>query len=48
MKQKNTERCEELETLKERLLAIEIEQSNGAKYYTLEELDVALLKIVNS
>ena len=33
--------------LKERLLNIELEQRNGAKYYSLEELDNALNKIID-
>lgn len=33
--------------LKERLLDIELEQKNGAKYYSVEELDVALKRILN-
>ena len=32
--------------LKERLLDIELEQRSGAKYYSLNELDAALRKIV--
>ena len=34
--------------LKERLLDIELEQRNGAKNYSLDELDSALRKIVNN
>lgn len=33
--------------LKEKLLDIELEQKNGAKYYSVEELDVALKRILN-
>ena len=33
--------------LKERLLDIELEQRSGAKYYSIEELDAALKKIIN-
>jgi len=40
------ERERTLLKLKERLLDIELEQKSGAKYYSLEELDVALKKIV--
>ena len=32
--------------LKERLLDIELEQKNGAKYYTIDELDAALKRIL--
>ena len=32
--------------LKERLLDIELEQRSGAKYYSLDELDAALRKII--
>ena len=42
------ERERELLKLKERLLDIEIEQKSGAKYYSLEELNNALRKIVNN
>ena len=34
--------------LKERLLNIELEQRSGAKYYSLDELDEALRKIVDN
>lgn len=34
--------------LKERLLDIELEQKTGAKYYSLDELDSTLRKIVNN
>lgn len=34
--------------LKERLLNIELEQRNGAKSYSLDELDAALRKIVKN
>ena len=40
------ERQQALLKLKEKLLDIELEQRNGAKYYSLEELDAALKKIV--
>lgn len=40
------ERQQQLLALKERLLDIELEQKNGAKSYTVEELDIALRKIV--
>ena len=33
--------------LKERLLDIEFEQKNGAKYYSLDELSAALKKIID-
>ena len=33
--------------LKERLLDIELEQRSGAKYYSIEELDASLKKIIN-
>lgn len=42
------EKQQALLALKERLLDIELEQKNGAKYYTLEELDVALKKIIGN
>lgn len=32
--------------LKERLLDIELEQRSGAKYFSLDELDAALRKII--
>ena len=38
------ERQQQLFDLKERLLDIELEQSNGAKSYSVEELDTALRK----
>lgn len=34
--------------LKEKLLDIELEQKSGAKSYSLDELDSALVKIVNN
>lgn len=34
--------------IKERLLDIELEQRNGAKSYSLDELDVALRKIIDN
>ena len=37
---------EALLALKERLLDIELEQRNGAKYYSLDELDSALKRII--
>ena len=40
------ERQQQLIALNERLLDIELEQKNGAKSYTVEELDAALRKIV--
>ncbi len=40
------EKKEALLALKERLLDIELEQRNGAKYYSLDELDSALKRIV--
>ena len=40
------ERQQQLLALKERLLDIELEQKNGAKNYSIEELDAALRKIV--
>ena len=40
------EKRQALLTLKERLLDIELEQRNGAKYYSLDELDSALKRIV--
>ena len=41
------ERQKALLDLKEKLLSIELEQKNGAKYYTLEELDLALKAILD-
>ena len=41
------EKKEELLKLKERLLDIEFEQRNGAKYYSIEELDSALKRILS-
>lgn len=41
------ERQKALLDLKEKLLSIELEQKNGAKYYTLEELDLALKEILD-
>lgn len=40
------ERQQQLFALKERLLDIELEQSDGAKSYSIEELDGALRKSV--
>ncbi len=40
------EKKEALLALKERLLDIELEQRSGAKYYSLDELDSALKRIV--
>ena len=40
------EKQQALLALKERLLNIEFEQTNGAKYYSLEELDVALKELI--
>ena len=42
------EKQQALIQLKERLLDIELEQKSGAKYYSLEELDAALKKIINN
>ena len=41
------EKQQELLKLKERLLDIELEQRNGAKYYSIEELDSALKRILD-
>ena len=41
------EKQQELLRLKERLLDIELEQRNGAKYYSIEELDSALKRILS-
>lgn len=38
---------ENLIKLKDRLLDIEFDQKNGAKYYTLDELDASLKKIIS-
>ena len=43
-----TSEQDELIKLKEQLERIEQEQSNGAKYYTLDELDASLRKIIKS
>ena len=40
------EKKQALLELKERLLNIELEQKNGAKYYSVEELDAALKRIL--
>lgn len=40
------EKQQALLKLKERLLDIELEQRSGAKYYSLDELDAALKKII--
>ena len=40
------EKKQALINLKERLLDIELEQGSGAKFYSLEELDIALKEIV--
>lgn len=40
------EKKEALLALKERLLDIELEQRNDAKYYSLDELDSALKRII--
>ena len=40
------EKKQALIELKERLLDIELEQKNGAKYYTVDELDAALKRIL--
>lgn len=41
-----SEKRQALQDLKERLLEIEFEQQNGASYYSLDELDIALKKII--
>lgn len=41
------EKQQDLLKLKERLLDIELEQKNGAKYYTLDELDASLKKLLS-
>ena len=41
------EKQQNLLKLKERLLDIEIEQKNGAKYYSLDELDASLKKLLS-
>jgi len=41
------EKKQALLELKERLLDIELEQKNGAKYYSVDELDIALKRILN-
>ena len=40
------EKKQTLLELKERLLDIELEQKNSAKYYSVDELDAALKKII--
>ena len=40
------EKKQALLELKERLLDIELEQKNGANYYTVDELDAALKRIL--
>ncbi len=40
------EKQQQLLALKEKLLDIELEQKNGAKSYSIEELDLALRKII--
>ena len=40
------EKKQALLELKEKLLDIELEQKNGAKYYTVDELDAALKRIL--
>jgi prevent-host-death family protein len=40
------EKQQQLLALKEKLLDIELEQKNGAKSYSIEELDSALRKII--
>ena len=42
------EKSQRLLKLKERLLEIEFEQKNGSKYYSLNELDAALKKIIGN
>ena len=42
------ERQQQILLLKERLLDIELEQRNGAKSYSVDELDAALRKIINN
>jgi len=42
------ERQQAILKLKERLLDIELEQKNGAKFYSLDELNSALKKIVDN
>jgi len=42
------EKSQRLLKLKERLLEIEFEQKNGSKYYSLDELDAALKKIIGN
>lgn len=41
------EKQQALLKLKERLLDIELEQRSGAKYYSIEDLDAVLKKIIN-
>ena len=40
------EKMQALLALKERLLDIELEQMNGAKFYSVDELDSALKRII--
>ncbi len=42
------EKQQSLLQLKERLLDIELEQKSGAKSYSIDELDVALKRIINN
>ena len=42
------EKQQSLLQLKERLLDIELEQKNGAKSYSVDELDAALKRILNN
>jgi len=42
------EKREALLSLKEKLLDIELEQKSGAKFYSLDELDSALRKIIDN
>ena len=48
MKLKVKEKKEDIVALEERLLEIENEQNSGAKYYSLEELDNILKKIIDN
>ena len=42
----NIERKACLSKIKDKLEGIELEQKDGAKYYSVEELDAALKKII--
>lgn len=48
METKIDERQQRISKLQKRLTDIELEQRNGGRYYTIDDLEVALHKIIDN